>query len=97
MPQRKQHETSADRDKRQDGLRDVRTGAYDPGGKRRQPVATKQADLPEGLRRPRKGPYDKEIGRNEEVSQVPAQRTRSHAQKSAAANPQAQTKRPEGR
>ena len=26
---------------------------------------------PEGLQRPRKGPYDKNVGRNEEISQVP--------------------------
>jgi hypothetical protein len=27
--------------------------------------------LPEGLRRQRKGPYDKNVGRNEEATQVP--------------------------
>ena len=28
-------------------------------------------ELPEGLQRERKGPYDKRVGRNEEASQVP--------------------------
>ena len=28
-------------------------------------------ELPEGLQRERKGPYDKNVGRNEEASQVP--------------------------
>ena len=28
-------------------------------------------ELPEGLQRERKGPYDKHVGRNEEASQVP--------------------------
>jgi hypothetical protein len=28
-------------------------------------------DVPEGLQRPRKGPYDKNVGRNEDATQVP--------------------------
>jgi hypothetical protein len=28
-------------------------------------------ELPEGLQRERKGPYDKRVGRNEQASQVP--------------------------
>jgi hypothetical protein len=27
--------------------------------------------VPEGLQRPRKGPYDKNVGRNEDATQVP--------------------------
>ena len=30
-----------------------------------------QGGLPEGLQRPRKGPYDKAVGRNEAATQVP--------------------------
>jgi hypothetical protein len=33
--------------------------------------------LPEGLRRERKGPYDKYLGRNEQATQVPKNRSRS--------------------
>ena len=29
------------------------------------------SELPEGLQRDRKGPYDQNVGRNEEASQVP--------------------------
>jgi hypothetical protein len=33
---------------------------------------TPDNELPEGLQRERKGPYDKHVGRNEETSQVPS-------------------------
>lgn len=36
------------------------------------PKQTHVDDLPEELRRPRKGPYDKDRGRDEEATQVPA-------------------------
>jgi hypothetical protein len=45
-------------DKRQDDLQDAPGNAY----------------TPEGLQRPRKGPYDKNVGRNEEATQVPRTR-----------------------
>jgi hypothetical protein len=50
------------RDKQQASLRDKRGGTYDHAGtspqrKRRRP------DLPEGLTRQPKGPYDKDAGR----------------------------------
>ena len=31
----------------------------------------KEFDMPEGLKRERKGPYDKNVGRNEDATQVP--------------------------
>jgi hypothetical protein len=43
------------------------------GGDKRQGDLQNAADseLPEGLKRDRKGPYDKNVGRNEEATQVP--------------------------
>ena len=34
-------------------------------------MVQRQDDTPEGLKRERKGPYDKHLGRNEEATQVP--------------------------
>jgi hypothetical protein len=50
-------------DKRQAALRDEDRGE--------PPVMQPEDDLPEGLRRERKGPYDKNVGRNEDATQVP--------------------------
>jgi len=43
------------------------------GGDKRQGDLQNAPDneLPEGLQRERKGPYDSQVGRNEEASQVP--------------------------
>jgi hypothetical protein len=45
---------------------DVRQGVPE-----RETAHSKESDLPEGLQRARKGPYDKKYGRNEEPSHVP--------------------------
>jgi hypothetical protein len=53
------------------------TGELDAAGgvaRRQAPVPEQPSsgpELPEGLRRARKGPYDRETGRNEEPLQVP--------------------------
>jgi hypothetical protein len=43
------------------------------GGDKRQGDLQNAPDneLPEGLQRERKGPYDRQVGRNEDASQVP--------------------------
>jgi hypothetical protein len=55
-------------DKQQSVLRDRSSDLREP--KRGEPPKM-QGGLPEGLQRPRKGPYDKVIGRNEAAAQVP--------------------------
>jgi hypothetical protein len=48
--------------------RDAQHGAAVRG----QPsMVQRESELPEGLRRERKGPYDKNLGRNENAKQVP--------------------------
>jgi hypothetical protein len=56
---------TAEHERAQPGA-DVRQGV--PG---RETAHSTESDLPEGLQRARKGPYDKKYGRNEEPSHVP--------------------------
>ena len=54
-------------DKQQEDLRDA-------DASRGQPRRGEPPVLPEGLRRERKGPYDKDLGRNEAATHVPSNR-----------------------
>jgi len=66
------------RRRKEQGLRgqDKQQGlGRDESGDKREPrrgePPSMQGGLPEGLQRPRKGPYDKAVGRNEAATQVP--------------------------
>lgn len=50
------------KDKQQAGLRDERGGSYDDGTVG-VPERARDVDLPEGLKRQRQGPYNKDTGR----------------------------------
>ena len=56
-------------DKQQSALRDPKDKAWHQG--QDGPGAPDPDETPEGLHRPRKGPVDRNIGRNEAADQVP--------------------------
>jgi hypothetical protein len=66
---RRKEEGLRGQDKQQSLLRDRSSDQRDPG--RGEPPPRKRDGVPEGLERPRKGPYDKNVGRNEMATQVP--------------------------